>query len=105
MRAFGTLVKYTHGLISAPDLHLHKVSLVVIATGTDSHGSIHILPGRGTTQNIVHHLAFWVHFVTSAIVNGTSVRTSGAVKEARFSEIWSFFDLLKEGKTELVKTR
>ena len=41
-----TFIKNTHGLIRTPNLHLHKIRLMITATRTNSRGLIHILPRR-----------------------------------------------------------
>ena len=84
MRALDTLVKYTHGLIGAADLHLHKVRFVMMARGTSRHGPIHVFPGRGAPQNIIDNLALHCRLVRARVRNATRVRTTGAVKEGFF---------------------
>jgi hypothetical protein len=63
MTAFATLVKDTHGFIGAPKLHLQKVRFSIAALGTHTHCSIHIFPGSGTTQNVIHLFSFWERFL------------------------------------------
>jgi hypothetical protein len=83
MAALGAFVKNAHGFIGTANLHLQKVSLVVVAGWTDGHGPIDIGPGGGTAQNVVHlflgrcdHLdgPRWLTH------HGTGVRTGPTVK-------------------------
>jgi hypothetical protein len=80
MTALDTLVKYTHGFIGRPDLHLHKVRLTVIASRTNSHRPIHVLPGSSSSENVVHHFAFRIGLDCSRLGDIARVRTSQAEK-------------------------
>lgn len=81
MTALATLVKDTHGLIGAPKLHLQEVRLSITALWTHSHGTIHILPGGGTTQNVIHLFSFWKRFLCDSRHNLARIGTRGTVKD------------------------
>ena len=72
---FTALVKHTHGLISASNLHLHEVGLVVRALGAVSHGLINILPRRRSAQNIVHFFSVWSDCIHKGFLELVSVGT------------------------------
>jgi hypothetical protein len=80
--AFCTFVKDTHGFIGTADLHLQKVRLVVVARRTYRHGAIHVGPGGGASQNIIHLLALRYGFHRALASHGNRARVwaSGAVE-------------------------
>jgi hypothetical protein len=80
MTALDALVKDTHGFIGRPNLHLHKVRLAVIASRTNCHRPIHILPGSSSSENVVHHFAFRIGLDCSRLGDIARVRTSQAEK-------------------------
>ena len=72
---FTALVKHAHGLIGTSDLHLHKVSFVVGALGAVSHGLIHIVPCRRSSQNIIHFLPIRPYCVHKGLLQLVGVGT------------------------------
>ena len=80
MVALDTTIKDTHGLIGTANLDLQKVGLLVVAGGTDGHGPIHILPGSGSSQDIVDHFSFGKGLHRLWGGDGTRVGTSRTVK-------------------------
>jgi hypothetical protein len=80
MTALDALVKDTHGFIGRPNLHLHKVRLTVIASRTNSHRPIHVLPGSSSSEDVVHHFTFRIGLDGSRLGNIARVRTSQAEK-------------------------
>jgi hypothetical protein len=56
--ALDALVKDGHGFVGRPDLHLHKVRLLVIASRTGRLGPIHVLPRRRAAQYVVDLFAY-----------------------------------------------
>jgi len=56
MTAVDTLVKHAHGLVSAPDLHLHEVRLSVRAFATHGRGLVHVFPRGSATHDVIDGL-------------------------------------------------
>jgi len=52
----GALVKCCHWFISRSCLNLHEVSSLIDTPGTVDVGAVHVLPGRGPAQHVVHLL-------------------------------------------------
>jgi hypothetical protein len=80
-----TFVKDTHRFVRTPNLHLHKVSRIVMTRWTNGVGAIHIFPRRGASQNIVHLFALTgcfgcVSLLSVVVVHGANVGTSRTVK-------------------------
>jgi hypothetical protein len=87
MTAGCALVKDTHGLICRSNLHLQKVSLVMIALWADCLGPVDIFPRCRSSQDIVHLLALLVignrldcDTLIAHFGNGTGIGTGGAIK-------------------------
>ena len=80
MTALATLVKDTHGLIGTSKLHLQEVRLSITALRTHRHGTIHILPGGGTTQNVIHLFSLGERFLCDSRHNLARIGTGCAVK-------------------------
>ena len=59
MVALYASVKDTHRLIGTANLYLKEIGFLVVARRADSHGTIHILPGSSSTQNIVDNFPLW----------------------------------------------
>jgi hypothetical protein len=83
MCTLDAFVKDTHGFIGTPDLHLHKIGLVVMAGRTCRCGSIDIVPGGSSSQYIID--TFQVdagsHVARATVGNGTRIWAAGAIKD------------------------
>ena len=66
---------YTH---RTSNLNLHKVGFLVIATGTCRHGAVHVFPGGGSSQDVIHFFAFGGCFDTLCPHNRTRIGTCRA---------------------------
>ena len=69
MTAFAALVKDTHGFISAANLHLHKVGLIVIALTANGHGPIDIFPRQSPWPICFQTLPFYLR-ISLALMHG-----------------------------------
>ena len=50
------LVECCHGFICRSCLNLHEISSLVLTPGTVYVCAVHVLPGRGAAQHVVHLL-------------------------------------------------
>jgi len=83
--ALDAFVKDRHGFIGAANLNLLKVGGIVVAGRTHRFGAVHIFPGRGAAQDIIHLFSRApcrrrVSLFSVLVVHGAGVGTRRAVE-------------------------
>ena len=53
MAALHALVEHCHGLVRAPNLHLHEVSLTMATSRAHCHGPVDVLPSIGAAEYVI----------------------------------------------------
>jgi len=78
MRTLDALIKNTHRLIRAPNLHLHKIRLSKTTRRTNRHGPIDILPCLLSAQDIIDFFTCGVGLLDLGHGDGLGVGAGGA---------------------------